>query len=158
MFHGSLHTDGGGRQLQAGRFHPRVWFVLNGHMWSLFWEVRLTRTHNQPYEKWISQAADLSSTLFTLNRRYRNDRKPMIWLSPFVKDAEYRCDAERSVWEGLCMWVRYESAGKYVRCCSSDLYITCQSFTAGCCRKKQDDFFCPRLRFMLQALTQWLSV
>lgn len=56
-----------------------VWFALNGHMCSLFWEVRLTRTYNQPHERWISQAAaKLCSGTF--NRKRHSDRKRMIWL------------------------------------------------------------------------------
>lgn len=77
---------------------------------------------------------------FTLNGRYRNDRKCTIPLKSFVKDDGQSIAAAVNLRETLC--VRYESIARftYVRCFGSIVYITCQSFTAGCCHKKQANF------------------
>lgn len=66
---------------------------------------------------------------FTLNGRYRNDRKCMIPLKPFVKDDGQSITAVVNLRGTL--YVRYESIARftYVRCFGSIVYITCQFYS-----------------------------
>lgn len=70
-------------------------------MWSLFWEVRLAWTHNQPDENGILRQqiwANLcSGPVFRFKQEDCKDRKYMIWFKTFIKEVE------RWILERICV-------------------------------------------------------
>lgn len=88
----------------GARFHPNVWFPLQRHMWSLFWEVWLTRTNNQPHEKWISQAAVLGNTLSLHLKQEVSKQEVNHW----TLTLRYAWRADFCCHVGLCLWVGWQ--------------------------------------------------
>lgn len=98
-----MRLDAALRQL-LGDFHPRVWFTLKRHMWSLFGEVRLAWTHNQPDENGFLRQQTLaklcSGPAFRFKQKDYNDRKHMIWFKTFIKEVKWW------ILEGICTSAR----------------------------------------------------
>lgn len=88
-----------------------------------------------------------------------------IWfdLSPSLKQrgrVSLRCGTVDLRGTFICAsvaWYKSSAGLMNVRCFSSKLHITCQTF-CWMLRQKARLLFCPGLRSALQALTQWLSV